>query len=108
MAKTAKPTRAEKKAQRAAKKQSRRETLRNIREAFRITRANDRRLIPYLVLFGLIGAAAAYLIVFAVMGSVIVPIPFAVLTGLLVAMFVFSSRAPRAMVNQAPRPPSAA
>ena len=108
MAKTAKPTRAEKKAQRAAKKQSRRETLRNIREAFRITRENDRRLIPYLVLFGLVGTAAAYFVVFAVTGSAIVPIPFAVLTGLVVAMFVFSRRAQRAMFSQAEGQPGAA
>ena len=108
MAKTAKPTRAEKKAQRATKKQARRETLRNIREAFRITRANDRRLIPYLVLFGLLGSAAAYFIVFAVTSSAIVPIPFTVLTGLVVAMFVFSRRAQRAMFSQAEGQPGAA
>src|SRR5579859_7325419 len=108
MAKTAKPTRAEKKAQRATKKQARRETLRNIREAFRITRANDRRLIPYLILFGVLAGAAAYLIVFEVTGSTIVPIPFTILTAVVVAMLVFSRRAQRAMFSQAEGQPGAA
>jgi len=50
--KPAKRTRAEKKAARAAKWQSRRDTWRAVGQAFKLTRKNDPRFIPYLVIFG--------------------------------------------------------
>ena len=50
--KPAKRTRAEKKAARAAKWQSRRDTWRAVGQAFNLTRKNDPRFIPYLVIFG--------------------------------------------------------
>ena len=55
--KPAKLTRGEKKAARAAKRQKRRDTWRSMGQAFTLTRKNDRRFIPYLVIFG-VGAAA--------------------------------------------------
>jgi hypothetical protein len=101
-------TREEKKLARSAKKQSRRETWRNLIQAFKLTRENDNRMIPYLVLFGVLGGAIAFLLVMWITGSVILPIPIAVLAALIVAMFVFSRRAQRAMFTQAEGQPGAA
>ena len=101
-------TRAEKKAARAEKRRSRRETWRNLRQAFTLTRENDPRFIPYLVLFGVLGAAAAYVIVLLVTGSAIAPIPFAVLAAVIAAMITFSRRAQRQMFTQAEGTPGAA
>jgi hypothetical protein len=97
----AKPSRADKKTARTAKRQSRRETWRNMRQAFSLTRQNDPKFLPYLILFAVLAAAVLYLAVFFVMGSAIVPIPFAVLAAVITAMFVFSRRAQRSMFTQA-------
>jgi hypothetical protein len=104
----AKPSRADKKTARALKRQSRRETWRNMRQAFSLTRQNDPRFLPYLILFAVLAAAVLYLAVFFVMGSAILPIPFAVLAALITAMFVFSRRAQRSMFTQAEGQPGAA
>ena len=104
----AKLTRDEKKAVRTAKKQSRRETLRNMRQAFTLTRQNDPKFLPYFVLFAVLGAAAGYLIAMFATGSLYLPIPVAVLTGALAAMLVFSRRAQRSMFSQAEGQPGAA
>ncbi|MGH8963547.1 MAG: DUF4191 domain-containing protein [Jatrophihabitantaceae bacterium] len=101
-------TREEKKLARSAKKQSRRETWRNLVQAFKLTRENDPRFIPYLALFGILGVAIVYLLVMFVTGSAYLPIPIAVLAGLLVAMFVFSRRAQSSMFSQAEGQPGAA
>jgi hypothetical protein len=101
-------TRPEKKAARAAKRTSRRETWKNLRQAFTITRENDPRFLPYVALFGVLGAAAVYLIAFVVTGSTVIGIPFAVIAFLLAAMFIFSRRAQRAMFTQAEGQPGAA
>jgi hypothetical protein len=114
MAKTAGPTRpakltrAEKKLARTARKQSRRETWRNMRQAFTLTRQNDPKFLPYALGFGLLGAAVVYFVVELVTGSFYTPIPFAVLIFALVAMFVFSRRAQRSMFTQAEGQPGAA
>jgi hypothetical protein len=114
MAKTAaaagatKPTRAEKKAARAAKKQQRRETWRSMRQAFSLTRKQDPKFLPYLILFGVVTAAVLYLVVFFFTDSPYYPIPFAVFGFLIVAMLVFSRRAQAAMYGQAEGQPGAA
>jgi hypothetical protein len=114
MAKTAGPskpaklTRADKKLARAAKRQRRRETWRNLRQAFTLTRQNDPRFLPYLIVFGVLGALIGYLVVFLVTGSVYLGIPIALVLALLAVMFVFSRRAQRSMFTQAEGQPGAA
>src|SRR6185312_3215245 len=87
--KAAKPTRAEKKQLRATKRQNRRDTFRQMREAFTVTRRNDARLIPYLILAFVVTAVVIYLAGFFGLGSPWSPILPAVLFGLIAAMFVF-------------------
>ena len=101
-------TRVEKKQARAAKKQSRRDTWRNVVQAFRLTRESDSRLVPYMAGLGVLTAAVVYVVVMLVSGGYYLPIPIAVLGGLLVAMIVFSRRAQRAMFSQAEGQPGAA
>jgi hypothetical protein len=107
-ARAPKPTRADKKAARAAKRQSRRDTWRNLIQAFKLTRQSDSRLIPYLIMFGVLGAAVLYVVTMLISGSLFLPIPIAVLGGLLAAMFVFSRRAQKSMFSQAEGQPGAA
>ena len=107
-ARASKPSRADKKAARAAKRRSRRDTWRNLIQAFKLTRQSDARLIPYLILFGVLGAAVLYVVTMLITGSLYLPIPVAVLGGLLAAMFVFSRRAQKSMFSQAEGQPGAA
>lgn len=99
--KPAKRTRAERKEQRAARRAKRRDTLRNLRQAYTITKENDPRFLPLLIIATAVAMAAVYVIVFIVTGSPYLPIPLAVIVGLLVAMLVFSRRAQRSMFTQA-------
>jgi len=101
-------TRAEKKAARANGKQSRRDTWRNLVQAFKLTRESDDRLVPYMAGFGVLAAVVVFVVVWALSGTLFVPIPIAVLAGLVVAMFVFSRRAQHAMYSQAEGQPGAA
>ncbi|MDT4901738.1 MAG: hypothetical protein QOJ78_2668, partial [Pseudonocardiales bacterium] len=55
----------------------------------------------YLVLFSVLAAAIVYVIALLVSGSYYVPIPLALVFGLVVGMFVFSRRAQRSMFAQA-------
>jgi hypothetical protein len=106
--KPAKPTRAEKKEARATKKASRRETWRSVRQAFTLTRKQDPKFLPYLILFSVLAAAVLYLIVFFVTDSPYYPIPFALFAFLIVGMLVFSRRAQSSMYSQAEGQPGAA
>jgi hypothetical protein len=106
--KPAKLSRAEKKTARVAKRQKRRETWSNLRQAFTLTRQNDPRFIPYLLLFAVPAAAVAYLIVFWLSGSPYLPIPIALMAAFLAVMLVFSRRAQRSMFTQAEGQPGAA
>ena len=106
--KPAKRTREEKKAARAAKWQSRRDTWRAMGQAFTLTRKNDPRFIPYLVIFGVGAAAIVYVVSFFVTGSPWYGIPIAVAAGLLAALFTFSRRAQKSMYSQAEGTPGAA
>jgi hypothetical protein len=94
-------SRADKKALRAAKRQQRRETWRNIRQAFVLTRQSDPRFLPVMILWAAFAIAAVYLLVFFITGSLWIPIPLALVFGLVVGMFVFSRRAQRSMFAQA-------
>jgi uncharacterized protein DUF4191 len=105
--KPAKLTRAEKKAARAEKRAGRRETWRNVRQAFTLTRRNDPRLIPYLIIAGVLTAAVVYFVVSLFAGPYL-PIPIAVLAGAVVALLVFSRRAQMSMYSQAEGTPGAA
>ncbi len=107
-AKPPKPTRAEKKIARRAKKQARRQTWTNLRQAFTLTRKQDPKFLPYAILFGVLAAAILYLIVFWITGSALAPIPFAVFGFVILAMLVFSRRAQGAMFGQAEGQPGAA
>jgi hypothetical protein len=99
--KTGKRTRAEKKVTRAAKRTQRRETFRNMKQAFTLTRQADPRFLPIMIMWAALAAAAAYIVVFLISSSPYVPIPLAVMAALVVAMFVFSRRAQRSMFAQA-------
>lgn len=105
---SAKPTRAEKKAGRKAKRQSWKQNFRNLIEAFKVTRGSDPRLIPYMVIWGVVVAAAVYVLFLFLSGSTVYPIVLAVLAGLLGAMFCFSRRAQRTMFLRAEGEPGAA
>jgi hypothetical protein len=107
-ARPAKPTRAEKKATRAAKKQSRRETWKSMGQAFTLTRKQDPKFLPYVILFSVLAAAALYVLVLWITDSTLLPIPFAVFGFVIVAMLVFSRRAQAAMYGQAEGQPGAA
>jgi F0F1-type ATP synthase assembly protein I len=106
--KAAKPTRAEKKALRATKRQNRRESFSQMRQAFALTRKNDTRLVPYLIITFVVVAAVIYLAAFFGLGSPWFPILPAVLFGLVAAMFVFSRRAQSSAYQQAEGQPGAA
>ncbi len=97
----AKLSRAEKKAVRVQRRQSRRESFDQMRQAFSLTRKNDARLVPYLVLAFVVVATVLYLLLFLLTGSVWIPILPAVLFGLLAALFLFSRRAQSSAYRQA-------
>src|SRR5262245_33204202 len=106
--KPAKLTRAEKKTRRVAKRQTRRESFRNLKQAFVLTKQNDPRFVPYLAIVFVVAAALAYLLVFLITDSPYIPIAFAVIIGLFAALFMFSRRAQTTMFRQAEGQPGAA
>src|SRR5206468_2158187 len=67
--KAGKPTRADKKLLRTAKREKRRESLRNIGQAFTLTRQADPRFVPIMAMAAVAAAAVAYVLVFLVTGS---------------------------------------
>jgi hypothetical protein len=105
--KPAKLSRPEKKAVRAAKRAQRRELWSNVAKTFQLTRQSDNRLVPYLVLFGVLAAVITYLIFLTFAGPWL-PIPIAIVVGLLAALMVFNRRAQRSMYTQAEGQPGAA
>jgi hypothetical protein len=106
--KPAKLTREEKKAVRAQKKVRRRETWKNLKQAFTLTRKQDPKFLPFAILYGAVAAAVLYVLGVLLTGSTIFPIPFAVLGFVLGAMITFSRRAQKAMFTQAEGQPGAA
>jgi hypothetical protein len=101
--KAAKPklSRADKKLLRAEKRAKRRETWRNMRQAFVLTRQSDPRFLPVMVMWAVAVVAAVYVGVFFLTSSPYLPIPLALISGLVVAMYIFSRRAQRSMFAQA-------
>jgi hypothetical protein len=101
--KAAKPklSRADKLALRAGKREKRRESFRNIKQAFVLTRQADSRFVPVMIAWTALAMAVAYLAVYFITRSVYLPIPLALVFGVVVAMFVFSRRAQRSMFAQA-------
>jgi len=104
---SAKPTRADKKQARAAKREQRRQTFSNVKQAFTLTRQQDPRFLLYLIGAAVLAGAIVYVIVFFLAGP-IVGIPFAVLVAVLAGMVTFSRRAQRSMFTQAEGQPGAA
>lgn len=79
-----------------------------MRQAFTLTRQNDPRFLPYLAIFSVLAGVIVYLVVLFITGSSLIPIPFAVIALLLVAMLVFTRRAQTSMYTQAEGQPGAA
>ncbi|MFL6163137.1 MAG: DUF4191 domain-containing protein [Jatrophihabitantaceae bacterium] len=104
----AKLTKAEKKQQRVARRQRRRDTFAQLRQAFTMTRKADNRLIPYLVITAVAVIAVVYVLVWLVTGSLWLPIVPAVLFAVIAGMFVFSRRAQSSAYRQAEGQPGAA
>lgn len=94
-------TKDEKRLAKAAKREQRRQTFGNLKQAFTLTRQNDPTLLLWIGLFALIGAAIGYGLVYAFTGSWWIPIPFAVILAVLAGMIVFSRRAQSSMYSQA-------
>jgi hypothetical protein len=107
-AKKTKLTRAEKKANRAAGRKRRRETFSQMRQAFTMTRKNDSRLIPYLIIAFVLAAAVGFLALYLPTGSILMAIVPAIALGLIAAMFLFSRRAQKSAYTQAEGQPGAA
>lgn len=103
-----KPTRAEKKANRAASRQARREQFRAIREAFTLTRQTDKRLVPYLAGTFLIVAAVVWGVTYLITDWLWLSIIPAVVIALLATMILFSRRAQRSAYDKAEGQPGAA
>jgi F0F1-type ATP synthase assembly protein I len=98
----------EKRAARVARRQRRRETFSSLRQAFTLTRRNDNRLIPYVVLAVLVGAAIGFFALYLPTGTLWIGIIPAIAVGLLAGLFVFSRRAQASAYNQAEGQPGAA
>ncbi|HEY2041087.1 MAG TPA: DUF4191 domain-containing protein [Jatrophihabitans sp.] len=101
-------SRDEKKVARRARRQSRRETFSSMKQAFTLTRKNDARLIPYLIIAFVLGALVGFLVPFLVSGNLWISIVPALVIGLAAAMFVFSRRAQTSAYSQAEGQPGAA
>ena len=106
--KPAKPTRAEKKLARTAKREQRRQTRQNLRQAFTLTRQEDPRFIPYLVIAIVLPAAVAFAVVALVTSQFLLAIPFALISGVVGGMLLFSRRAQRMTFAKAEGTPGAA
>jgi len=102
-----KPTREDKKALRVAKRQQRRETWNSFWQAFSLTRAEDKRFIPYLVLAGVVAGGAVFAVVYLITSSLLYAIPIAVLAAVVALMVTFSQRAQRMTYAKAEGQPGA-
>jgi hypothetical protein len=101
-------SRSDKKAARQAKRQTRRETFSSMRQAFTLTRKNDSRLVPYLVIAFVLAASAGFLVPYLTTGTIWISVLPALLVGFAATMFVFSRRAQASAYTQAEGQPGAA
>ncbi|MDQ1716850.1 MAG: hypothetical protein QOE89_803 [Pseudonocardiales bacterium] len=101
-------SRAEKKAARAVRRQSRRETFSSMRQAFSMTRKNDNKLIPLLIMAFVLGAVLGFLLLYVPTGKIYFGIVPAIALGLVAALFIFSRRAQSSAYLQAEGQPGAA
>jgi len=79
-----------------------------MRQAFVMTRKNDKRLIPYLILAFVVTFAVIYLPLMWITGWKLISIVPALLMALIATMLVFSRRAQRSAYDQAEGQPGAA
>jgi hypothetical protein len=107
-AKPPKPSRAEKKLARAAKRAQFFETWRSMGQAFNMTRKDDRRFLPYFIIGVVVTAAIVYVAALLISGSVWIGIPIALVAALAVGMFVFTQRAKKMTFSKADGTPGAA
>ncbi|MCW2539706.1 MAG: hypothetical protein JWN95_1431 [Frankiales bacterium] len=77
-------------------------------QAFTLTRQNDSRLVPFLIIAFVVGAAVGFLAVYLPLSNVWIAILPALLVGVAAAMFIFSRRAQTSAYNQAEGQPGAA
>lgn len=101
-------SRADRKAARGVKRQRRRETFSAMRQAFTMTRQNDAKLVPLLIIAFVLGALVGFLVLFLPTGKWYLGIVPAIAVGLLAAMFLFSRRAQSSAYSQAEGQPGAA
>jgi Domain of unknown function (DUF4191) len=101
-------SRAEKSAARKVRRQQRRDTFNQMIQAYKVTRTNDSRLLPYLVLTFVVTVAVIYVAAYFIFSSVWIPIVPALLLGILATLFLFSRRAQRSAYAQAEGQPGAA
>jgi hypothetical protein len=94
-------SRADKKALRAANRQKRRDTWRNVKQAFTLTRQADPKFLPWMIGWAVVAGAVSYLVVFWITDSLWIPIPLALMFAVVIGMFVFSRRAQTSMFAQA-------
>jgi predicted NBD/HSP70 family sugar kinase len=94
-------TRADKQALKAANRQKRRETFRNVRQAFTVTRQADPKFLPVMIAWAVAAGAAVYVLVYWLTNSLWIPIPLALMFAVVIGMFVFSRRAQKSMFAQA-------
>jgi hypothetical protein len=96
-----KPTREQKKLTRAAGRQKRREGWNDFWGAFKLTRQEDPRFIPYLVLAGVVAGAAVFTVTYLITHKLYIAIP-TTLIGMAVAMMaLFSQRVQRMTFTKA-------
>src|SRR3978361_1459627 len=106
--KPAKLSRADKAALRSAKREKRRETWSNLKQAFTLTRQSDPRFLPYLIGSFVVAVAVVYVVALLISGSPRIPIPIALVVGAFVLMLVFSRRAHSSTLSHAAVTPGAA
>src|ERR1700749_3247260 len=87
-------------ATRSAKRQQRRETWSNLRQAFTLTRQFDKRLLPYMIGGGVLVAAVVFVVLFF-LTAIYTAIVAAAVLGVITAMLIFSRRAQKTMYGQA-------
>ena len=107
-AKPSKLSREQKKLARTAKRRQRRETWSSLWQAFKLTREEDARFIPYLIISGVGAAAVVFAVAFLITGSFLYSIPLAVLAAVVAVMLMFSRRAQRMTYSKAEGQPGAA